>query len=181
MGHDSVARRGRRPGDLGLSSVALPLRARSERLPLWPLCALSIYYARCHSGIRVGLTPLALILAGLIFVTTALNYAGRHCSSACGVGARKPRGAHSADRPDSWPVRLGTSSTTRRPFRFRRTSRSATSASSASTCALHPDSEDREPVACRRHSHPDRRPDRPERCGHPRVKASLNCPAFLRT
>jgi basic amino acid/polyamine antiporter, APA family len=81
MSHDSVARRGRRPGD-----VRVVLR-RPAKLPrtlgapsLFAACygnvGSSIYYALgVTAAFALGLTPLALILAGFIFVTTALNYA----------------------------------------------------------------------------------------------------------
>lgn len=75
------ARRGVRPGD-----VFMPVRRRAK-LPrtlgvgaLFSACygnvGSSIYYALgVTAAFALGLTPLALILAGLIFVTTALNYA----------------------------------------------------------------------------------------------------------
>jgi APA family basic amino acid/polyamine antiporter len=76
-----VPRPGRRPGD-----VRVPLR-RKAKLPrtlgpgaLFAACygnvGSSIYYALgVTAAFALGLTPLALILAGLVFVTTALNYA----------------------------------------------------------------------------------------------------------
>src|SRR5579872_6243587 len=81
MGHDSVARRGLRPGDLRV------VVRRGAKLPrtlgapaLFAACygnvGSSIYYALgVTAAFALGLTPLALILAGFIFVTTALNYA----------------------------------------------------------------------------------------------------------
>src|SRR5476651_1783007 len=81
MSHDSVARRGRRPGDLRV------VVRRGAKLPrtlgapaLFAACygnvGSSIYYALgVTAAFALGLTPLALILAGAIFVTTALNYA----------------------------------------------------------------------------------------------------------
>ena len=81
MSHDSVARRGRRPGDLRV------VVRRGAKLPrtlgasaLFAACygnvGSSIYYALgVTAAFALGLTPLALILAGFIFVTTALNYA----------------------------------------------------------------------------------------------------------
>src|SRR3989449_7444536 len=81
MNSESVARRGRRLGD-----VRIRLR-RKAKLPrtlgvgaLFSACygnvGSSIYYALgVTAAFALGLTPLALILAGLISVTTALNYA----------------------------------------------------------------------------------------------------------
>lgn len=81
MSPDSVARRGRRPGDLRV------VVRRGTKLPrtlgapaLFAACygnvGSSIYYALgVTAAFALGLTPLALILAGFIFVTTALNYA----------------------------------------------------------------------------------------------------------
>src|SRR5579872_1035081 len=81
MGHDSVARRGLRPGDLRV------VVRRGAKLPrtlgapaLFAACygnvGSSIYYALgVTAAFALGLTPLAMILAGFIFVTTALNYA----------------------------------------------------------------------------------------------------------
>jgi basic amino acid/polyamine antiporter, APA family len=74
-------RRGRRPGDVRL------VITRSAKLPrtlgtgaLFAACygnvGSSIYYALgVTAAIALGLTPLAFLLAGCIFVTTALNYA----------------------------------------------------------------------------------------------------------
>jgi basic amino acid/polyamine antiporter, APA family len=76
-----VPRPGRRPGD-----IRVPLR-RKAKLPrtlgagaLFSACygnvGSSIYYALgVTAAFALGLTPLALILAGLVFVSTALNYA----------------------------------------------------------------------------------------------------------
>src|ERR1700716_2376923 len=76
-----VPRPGRRPGD-----VRVPLR-RKAKLPrtlgpgaLFAACygnvGSSIYYALgVTAAFALGLTPLALILAGLVFVSTALHYA----------------------------------------------------------------------------------------------------------
>ena len=81
MSHDSVARKGRRPGDLRV------VVRRGTKLPrtlgasaLFAACygnvGSSIYYALgVTAAFALGLTPVALILAGFIFVTTALNYA----------------------------------------------------------------------------------------------------------
>jgi basic amino acid/polyamine antiporter, APA family len=74
-------RRGRRPGDVRV------VLARGAKLPrtlgtgaLFAACygnvGSSIYYALgVTAAIALGLTPLAFLLAGCIFVTTALNYA----------------------------------------------------------------------------------------------------------
>jgi APA family basic amino acid/polyamine antiporter len=81
MSSNSIARRGRRPGDLRV------VVRRGTKLPrtlgapaLFAACygnvGSSIYYALgVTAAFALGLTPLALILAGAIFVTTALNYA----------------------------------------------------------------------------------------------------------
>ena len=81
MGSDAVHRRGRRPGDLRV------VVRRPAKLPrtlgagaLFAACygnvGSSIYYALgVTAAFALGLTPVALILAGFIFVTTALNYA----------------------------------------------------------------------------------------------------------
>src|ERR1700680_611443 len=81
MSPDAVARRGRRPGDMRV------VVRRGAKLPrtlgasaLFAACygnvGSSIYYALgVTAAFALGLTPLALILAGFIFVTTALNYA----------------------------------------------------------------------------------------------------------
>src|SRR5215470_4484588 len=79
---DSVPRRGKLPGD-----VRVVVQRRRVRLPrmlgtsaLFSACygnvGSSIYYALgVTAAYALGLTPLAMILAGGIFVTTALNYA----------------------------------------------------------------------------------------------------------
>ena len=81
MSSFSAPRRGRRPGDLRV------VVRRGTKLPrtlgapaLFAACygnvGSSIYYALgVTAAFALGLTPLALILAGFIFVTTALNYA----------------------------------------------------------------------------------------------------------
>ncbi|MEP7105669.1 MAG: APC family permease, partial [Chloroflexota bacterium] len=80
MSDDSM-KRGRRPGD---SRVVVRGRAKLPRTlgvgALFAACygnvGSSIYYALgVTAAFALGLTPLALILAGAIFVTTALNYA----------------------------------------------------------------------------------------------------------
>src|ERR1700716_3225784 len=76
-----VPRPGRRPGD-----VRVPLRRKAK--PPRPLGARALFAACCGNvgssiyyalgvtaAFALGLTPLAMILAGLIFVSTALNYA----------------------------------------------------------------------------------------------------------
>jgi basic amino acid/polyamine antiporter, APA family len=81
MSRDSVARRGRRPGDLRVVLRRPAKLPRSLGAPsLFAACygnvGSSIYYALgVTAAFALGLTPLALILAGFIFVTTALNYA----------------------------------------------------------------------------------------------------------
>jgi basic amino acid/polyamine antiporter, APA family len=82
MGDDTASRPGRRPGD-----IRVRLAGRRAKLPrtlgasaLFAACygnvGSSIYYALgVTAAFALGLTPLALILAGGIFVTTALNYA----------------------------------------------------------------------------------------------------------
>jgi basic amino acid/polyamine antiporter, APA family len=82
MGDGTGSRPGHRPGD-----VRLRLSGRRAKLPrtlgapaLFAACygnvGSSIYYALgVTAAFALGLTPLALILAGGIFVTTALNYA----------------------------------------------------------------------------------------------------------
>src|SRR5262245_27781596 len=82
MPDHSIPRRGRLPGD-----VRVVVARRRVRLPrmlgaeaLFSACygnvGSSIYYALgVTAGFALGLTPLAMILAGGIFVTTALNYA----------------------------------------------------------------------------------------------------------
>jgi APA family basic amino acid/polyamine antiporter len=81
MSHDAVARRGQRPGDLRVvvrRPAKLPrnLGAPSLFAAAYGNVGSSIYYALgVTAAFALGLTPLALILAGFIFVTTALNYA----------------------------------------------------------------------------------------------------------
>lgn len=81
MDHDAVARRGQRPGDLRIVVRRPAKLPRTLGAPaLFAACygnvGSSIYYALgVTAAFALGLTPLALILAGLIFVTTALNYA----------------------------------------------------------------------------------------------------------
>src|SRR5437867_4927923 len=81
MSGESVARRGRGPGDLRVV-VRRPAKLPRTLGPgaLFAACygnvGSSIYYALGGTAaFALGLTPLALILAGFIFVTTALNYA----------------------------------------------------------------------------------------------------------
>ena len=81
MTSESVARRGRRPGDLRIV-VRRPAKLPRTLGPgaLFAACygnvGSSIYYALgVTAAFALGLTPVALILAGFIFVTTALNYA----------------------------------------------------------------------------------------------------------
>src|SRR5438067_10859839 len=81
MGSDAFARRGRRLGDLRVVVVSPAMLTRALGAPsLFAACygnvGSSIYYALgVTAAFALGLTPLALILAGFIFVTTALNYA----------------------------------------------------------------------------------------------------------
>src|SRR5258708_21501519 len=81
MDHDAVARRGQRPGDLRVVVRRPAKLPRTLGAPaLFAACyanvGSSIYYALgVTSAFALGLTPPALILAGFIFVTTALNYA----------------------------------------------------------------------------------------------------------
>ncbi len=81
MSPDAVARRGRRPGDLRVvvrRAAKLPrtLGAPALFAASYGNVGSSIYYALgVTAAFALGLTPLALILAGLIFVSTALNYA----------------------------------------------------------------------------------------------------------
>src|SRR5438876_1391743 len=81
MNSESLARRGRRPGDLRVV-VCRPAKRPRTLGPsaLFAACygnvGSSIYYALgVTAAFALGLTPLALLLAGGIFVTTALNYA----------------------------------------------------------------------------------------------------------
>lgn len=81
MSPDSVARRGQRPGDFRVVIRRPTKLPRTLGAPaLFAACygnvGSSIYYALgVTAAFALGLTPLALILAGFIFVTTALNYA----------------------------------------------------------------------------------------------------------
>jgi APA family basic amino acid/polyamine antiporter len=81
MSSDHVARRGRRPGDLRVVVRRATKLPRSLGAPAlfaasYGNVGSSIYYALgVTAAFALGLTPLALILAGLIFVSTALNYA----------------------------------------------------------------------------------------------------------
>src|ERR1700738_1331906 len=81
MSSDHVARRGRRPGDLRVvvrrpTKLPRTLGAPSLFAASYGNVGSSIYYALgVTAAFALGLTPLALILAGFIFVTTALNYA----------------------------------------------------------------------------------------------------------
>src|SRR5881392_3892996 len=74
-------RRGRRPGDYRVVVRGRPKLPRTLGVgALFAACygnvGSSIYYALgVTAAFALGLTPLALILAGAIFVTTALNYA----------------------------------------------------------------------------------------------------------
>ena len=76
---DSVARRGRRPGDLRVVIRRPAKLPRTLGAPaLFAACygnvGSSIYYALgVTAAFALGLTPLALILAGFIFITTALE------------------------------------------------------------------------------------------------------------
>src|SRR6202165_998079 len=75
MGPDAVARRGRRPGDLRVvvrRAAKLPrtLGAPSLFAASYGNVGSSIYYALgVTAAFALGLTPLALIRAGLLFVT----------------------------------------------------------------------------------------------------------------
>src|SRR5579859_6051010 len=81
VSHDSVARRGSRPGDLRVvvrRGTKLPrtLGAPALFAASYGNVGSSIYYALgVTAAFALGLTPLALIFAGFIFVTTGLNYA----------------------------------------------------------------------------------------------------------
>ncbi|HLQ60789.1 MAG TPA: APC family permease [Candidatus Acidoferrales bacterium] len=76
-----IPRRGHRPGDVRVVIGRPPKLPRTLGAPaLFAACygnvGSSIYYALgVTAAFALGLTPLALILAGGIFVTTALNYA----------------------------------------------------------------------------------------------------------
>src|SRR5438477_11248472 len=80
MGSDAFARRGRRPGDLRVVIRRAAKLPRTLGAPaLFAACygnvGSSMYYALgVTAAFALGLTPLALILAGFIFITTALNY-----------------------------------------------------------------------------------------------------------
>ena len=81
MNSESVARRGRRPGDLRVvvrrpAKLPRTLGAPALFAASYGNVGSSIYYALgVTAAFALGLTPLAMILAGFIFVTTALNYA----------------------------------------------------------------------------------------------------------
>src|SRR6266542_5629131 len=81
MSPDSIARRGQRPGDFPVVIRRPTKLPRTLGAPaLFAACygnvGSSIYYALgVTAAFALGLTPVALILAGFIFVTTALNYA----------------------------------------------------------------------------------------------------------
>src|SRR3989475_2304369 len=81
MSPDSIARRGRRPGDLRVvvrrpTKLPRTLGAPALFAASYGNVGSSIYYALgVTAAFALGLTPLAMILAGGIFVTTALNYA----------------------------------------------------------------------------------------------------------
>src|SRR5438046_10338739 len=81
MSGESVARRGRKLGDLRVIVRRPAKRPRTLGTgALFAACygnvGSSIYYALgVTAAIALGLTPLAFLLAGCIFVTTALNYA----------------------------------------------------------------------------------------------------------
>ncbi|TME08300.1 MAG: APC family permease [Chloroflexi bacterium] len=81
MSHDSIARRGRRPGDLRVvvrrpAKLPRTLGASALFAACYGNVGSSIYYALgVTAAFALGLTPVALILAGFIFVSTALNYA----------------------------------------------------------------------------------------------------------
>jgi len=81
MDSESVARRGRRPGDLRVvvrrpAKLPRTLGASALFAACYGNVGSSIYYALgVTAAFALGLTPVALILAGFIFVTTALNYA----------------------------------------------------------------------------------------------------------
>jgi APA family basic amino acid/polyamine antiporter len=78
---ESVPRRGRRPGDLRIlvrrpAKLPRTLGASALFAAAYGNVGSSIYYALgVTAAFALGLTPVALILAGFIFVTTALNYA----------------------------------------------------------------------------------------------------------
>jgi APA family basic amino acid/polyamine antiporter len=78
---DSISRRGQRPGDFRVvirrpAKMPRTLGAPALFAASYGNVGSSIYYALgVTAAYALGLTPLALILAGFIFVTTALNYA----------------------------------------------------------------------------------------------------------
>src|SRR5260370_32374730 len=78
---DSVARRGRRPGDLRVvirrpAKLPRTLGAAALFAACYGNVGSRIYYALgVTPAFALGLTPLALILSGFIFITTALHYA----------------------------------------------------------------------------------------------------------
>src|SRR5713226_9629731 len=81
MGPDTLARHGRRPGDLRVvvrrpAKLPRTLGASALFAACYGNVGSSIYYALgVTAAFALGLTPVALILAGFIFVTTALIYA----------------------------------------------------------------------------------------------------------
>src|SRR5947199_10414514 len=74
-------KRGRRPGDFrvvvrGRTKLPRTLGVGALFAACYGNVGSSIYYALgVTAAFALGLTPVALILAGFIFVTTALNYA----------------------------------------------------------------------------------------------------------
>src|SRR5499427_1077144 len=81
MGADSVARRGRRPGDLRVVIRRPAKLPRTLGAPaLFAACygnvGSSIYYALgVTAAFALGLTPVAFVISGLIFAATAATYA----------------------------------------------------------------------------------------------------------
>ena len=81
MGSDAVARRGRRLGDVRIvvrrpAKLPRTLGAPALFSAAYGNVGSSIYYALgVTAAFALGLTPVAMILAGFVFVTTALNYA----------------------------------------------------------------------------------------------------------
>ena len=77
MSPESVARRGRRPGDLRVvvrrpTKLPRTLGAPALFAASYGNVGSSIYYALgVTAAFALGLTPLALLLAGGIFITTA--------------------------------------------------------------------------------------------------------------
>src|SRR6202165_3001637 len=103
MGSDHVARRGRRPGDLRVvvrrpTKLPRTLGAPALFAASYGHVGSSIYYALgVTAAFALGLTPLALILAGLIFVITPLYYAeGSAALPHRGGGAPSARRAFTA-------------------------------------------------------------------------------------